>query len=477
MGTFSSGGYQKENLQEWVTKIEEYQTSLIGDDVDLDATTPLGNNVQILAQVASDFDDIMESSFWSRDIDNATGVALTKICAETGTYRKDATPTSVSDVVFYGDEGTILPEGTSVKQPKKYLPTANLVYNLTEDIVITKTSARSILTTVGTLADSTAYTITVDSVDYTFTSGTDATVLEVYEGLSLLIPDATMTYDEEGLYIVVLADMNFNVSANLSVDEIGVVGDVTASIDGNISCASNTLTEIVTSGITGWYRANNPNVGVNGYGIESDIELRVRQKVELNAKSGTEYAIQKALSNLDDVSLALVESNREEIEVDSRPPHSVECIVSGGLDDSIAQAIYDTAPAGIEFYGRNDVGTATKANGNSMDVPFTRPIAKYVWVRFEREDNDEQDLPTDYISLIREAVVSYGNSNFGIGDDIIATKLMIPFYSIEGSTALSVQVAVTDTPTESFLWESNKAIIDAFEEGNFATTRIHVVTV
>src|SRR5690606_28310720 len=60
------------------------------------------------------------------------------------------------------------------------------------------------------------------------------------------------------------------------------------------------------------------------------------------------------------------------------PPHSVEVVVDDGDppavdDDAIAQAIFDSTGAGIQWYGSSgDSGTATDEEGTEYTVPFTR---------------------------------------------------------------------------------------------------------
>lgn len=479
MGMFTENGYQKENLEEWLTKIEQYEQDLVDESIDLDSATPVGNIVNLLAQLASDFDNVVEASYWTRDIDNTTGLFLTKLCTETGTYRKDATPTIVSDVMFYGDEGTILPSGTTIKQPKKYLPLATLVYTLVDDTVITKTSARTVIFSVDEITSGMIYTITIDGNDYAHTSHDGTTILGLYQGLYNLLHELyTVTYNEEGISITSTEDVSFT-ATNMNIDSIGVVGDVKASINGSIVCAPNTLTEIVTSGITGWYSVNNPNDGTLGSNIEKDEVLRLRQQTELNSVSGTDEAIQKSITkNVEDVSLALVQSNRLEVYDGERPPHSVECVVSGGAVNDIAQAIYDVAPTGIQIFGRNEEGTAVNDEGVSITIAFTRPVSTYISVRYTRHDNDEQSLPDNYISLIQSAVMTYANSNFGIGDDVVTTRLIVPFYSVDGSIIDSVEVAQKDTAeaivAEEDWQDISKIVIDPFEEAVFDTSRILV---
>ena len=78
MGNFTDAGFQKENLDEWITKIEEIEKDVCGEDIELGETTPIGQMVQVLSQVAFDIDNVTESIYWAKDPDNSTGINLTK---------------------------------------------------------------------------------------------------------------------------------------------------------------------------------------------------------------------------------------------------------------------------------------------------------------------------------------------------------------------------------------------------------------
>lgn len=478
MGVFTEGGFQAWDTQEWMTYIEDYEQALIGDDVDLDPTTPIGNIVQILTQLATSFDDVIQSAFWSRDIDSATGIFLTKLCAETGTIRKDATATVQDYTMFSGVEGTIIPSGSTVKQPKQYLALEDLVFTLQDDVVITATNSSSIKYSVSSV-EAVTYQVTIGTASATYTASGNETIINLYNILAdsiNLIDGCTAVASVDGLLIETTTPKNIT-NQNFTTVEIGCIGTTIASIKGDITCSASTLTEIVTSGISGWYSVTNITSGINGYDIESDFILRQRQKTELNAVAGTEEAIQKSLSNLEDIGLARVDSNREDYDdAEGRPPHSVECVVSGSTNDEIAQAIYDKAPAGIGFFGRDDTsGTATKDSGAEVIVHFTRPSNIYAWVKFTRIDNKEQVLPSDYVALIQENTADYGNDNFGIGDDFVSSRMAVPFYSTEGSILTKIEIATTATPTDTPTYvEVDKIDLAFYEDSVFDATRIFV---
>ena len=110
-------------------------------------------------------------------------------------------------------------------------------------------------------------------------------------------------------------------------------------------------------------------------------------------------------------------SNRTLVEVNGQAAKSAECIVSGGEDNDIAQAIYDNIAAGIEWFGRNGTsGTAVDPiDGQEFEVFFTRPVAKYIHVRYTRIDNNEQSYPVDGDTQVKNACAEFGNARYSLG--------------------------------------------------------------
>lgn len=108
---------------------------------------------------------------------------------------------------------------------------------------------------------------------------------------------------------------------------------------------------------------------------ESDAEFRLRGEGYLARGGGTEGAVWNAVASVSGVGAhnAQVYPNRTGDVVDGIPPHYLEAVVRNGLDNEIAQALYDTASATAGFHG-NSVGYAGNIQFPSVavGVPFSR---------------------------------------------------------------------------------------------------------
>lgn len=165
---------------------------------------------------------------------------------------------------------------------------------------------------------------------------------------------------------------------------------------------------------------------VLGRDIESDADFRIRREDLLRISgSATLEAIRSAVLNTVGVTQAFVFENPTDfIDVDGRPPHSFEVIVSGGLDQAIGQAIFDTKPIGIQTFavaGPSGVSVVvTDSQGTDHTINFSRAedITMHVEVDISviatefgggSQVNGEQE--------VREAIKALGDLQ-NIGQDI-----------------------------------------------------------
>ena len=66
------------------------------------------------------------------------------------------------------------------------------------------------------------------------------------------------------------------------------------------------------------------------------------------------------------------ENDTDETNASGLPPHSIELVVYGGLDEEIAKAIHRRKGAGIQTYGNVTVPVVDAA-GNIKNISFSRP--------------------------------------------------------------------------------------------------------
>lgn len=245
-----------------------------------------------------------------------------------------------------------------------------------------------------------------------------------------------------------------------------------------------TLDSIVTP-ITGWLGVEQPAAGTDGTDTETDTALRLRRLRGMRSGTSTEDAILQAVYRVPGVSKVLVTSNRTMVtDSESRPPKSFEVTVVGGSDPLVAQAIWDTAPAGIEIYGNfattpTDMRpTALGKDGLVKRVNFSRPVPRFAWVEVTVNSyNPEETTPDNLESAIKEAIVSWAATNMGLGDNMIIQKFYGPIYtSVPGIQSVTLRMALTASAGDTPAYASTSPLAIASREfASFALGQVKVI--
>jgi len=471
-------GFQKKTLAEIKLELEEQFRSVFGETIDVEPEGPFGQIIGILSQRDANLWDALEEIYKSRDPDQATGTSLTSIARESGTTRNPAVPSTVQ-AILYGTESTIVPENSKSRRNTDR-GSNPILFNLDNDIEINRTRTKELILTIPTDPTPTeVFSVTIESIVYSHTvPGGGNTKDEVIDAIVSQIDPLDDVISENRsttLYIFSIpTSLNISNTANFQIDTLGSSGNFTADESGPIQVPANTLTEIVTP-ITGWEGLNNPSSGVTGNVEETDFALRLRRIQELSTGLSTVASIRKEVNSVENVLVVVVETNRTNItDVDGRPPHSFEVVVSGGDDNDIAQAIFDSAPAGIEWYGVGSSGTAIDELGNSFTILFSRPTPVYIWIRISRDLNPEEAYPTDGDNLIKENILEYVSENITIGTDIIRQRLATPVYEVPGVGDIIIELAETASPGDTPVYAEDSIILAGRDQGVFALSRITV---
>lgn len=225
-------------------------------------------------------------------------------------------------------------------------------------------------------------------------------------------------------------------------DKAGVIWDLPSTV---IIGSDGTLTTVATcreSGAVsalvgdidsintptyGWTSVINKVAAVQGRDVETDAELRQRQAVSTSNPSqtmleGTKGAI-AALPNVNRFAVYENDTNSEEVSNANPfglPPHSITCVVEGGTDEDIAEAIYSHKGLGCYTNGTTEVEFSDQ-NEYINTIRFSRPTYKDVYVKLVVKKY------TGYISKVisdtRLAIYDYLNS-LTVGSDISISMLI-----------------------------------------------------
>ena len=161
---------------------------------------------------------------------------------------------------------------------------------------------------------------------------------------------------------------------------------------------------------------------INGRERETDAEYRDRYYKSVDYAGGvnTEAVRAALLQDVQGVYTAYVYENDSDMydPVYKLPPHSIEAVVYGGLDEDIARAIYERKAGGIQTNGNKSVPVMTNSE-QLIDISFSRPDLINIYIKiFNLETNE--DFPGE--DTIKEAVINFiggdASGGLGIGADV-----------------------------------------------------------
>ena len=147
--------------------------------------------------------------------------------------------------------------------------------------------------------------------------------------------------------------------------------------------ANNTLTTIVTVTLGVTSVTNGTLAGTVGTAAESDYALRLRrqQSVALPSKGYLQGLVGALLAISGVTSVEVLENIGSTTDGNGIPGHSIWCIVTGGTNADIANAIYVHRNAGCGMKGSVSV-PVTQVDLTVFNVLFDRPVAENLYIIF-----------------------------------------------------------------------------------------------
>lgn len=199
----------------------------------------------------------------------------------------------------------------------------------------------------------------------------------------------------------------WSLPASVVIGSDGTVkSTATCNVAGAVTALPGDITQIDTPTF-GWKTVNNEVSAIPGNAIETDGELRQRQTISVSNSSqtmlaGTLGAI-RALKNVARVSVYENDTNISAVDPDNNPfglpPHSITCVVEGGNDNDIAEAIL--YHKGIGCYTNGTTVISVKDQNEYINtVRFYRPSYVPIFVHIKIKKY------TGYISSLASTVKS-----------------------------------------------------------------------
>lgn len=214
---------------------------------------------------------------------------------------------------------------------------------------------------------------------------------------------------------------------------IGAGGTASGSFQseetGPISAGAGTINAIVDDTL-GWETIINPSAATLGTVTESDSRARQgrRIKLALNARS-IAAAVQANLATIDGYRSHTFRENETDQDkiIDGAlvVKNSVWVTVDGGIDQDIAEALYESKSGGCNWNGDQEVFVTDEVSGQNQLVKFYRPTDVPVLVRLTVKVRPGLE-PTEEIV---QFVLDYANGDidgergFVVGEDVSAFEI------------------------------------------------------
>lgn len=407
-----------------------------------------------IADCVAELWEFGEDNYYSKYPSTAEGASLDNAAQYGGVTRNEAAK-SYYPIHCTGVDGTKLAAGTMISS--KTNPTTYL--SLTEEKEITRGSFnKAVIKVISAVADTTYYVI-IDNNSYAFESVSDDEN-EILAGIAEAIKaeNFTVTLDEENALLsiectVLDTSHTLNLSENLTTETVTSIITFGTLETGDILIPSKVITNI-TKADAGLLSVTNLCGYVPGNNEETDTDFRQSYTDKIfNRSSMMLESIRSAiLNNVQGVvSVAPYENATDTTDEQGRPPHSIEIVVDGGDSTQIAQQILAYKAGGISTFG-DTVVTLPGVYDEDITVRFNRPENIYVWMHLGITLKNNETLPTNYIELLKTAVLDNIGS-LDAGEDVVPQEFMSDLYkACSGISYIDIKIFATNdgglVPTE-----------------------------
>lgn len=220
----------------------------------------------------------------------------------------------------------------------------------------------------------------------------------------------------------------WSLPATFFIPNSGVI-TVTAICDtiGAIPAETGAVAQIATP-VPGWQSVINLAPGTSGLPVETDAQLRARQKYSTMLPSLTVLdGLSGALQALPDVpsatarTLKIYENDTDVVAANGVPPHSVAVVIDGGNAADIARVI-GLKKGACGTYGTTSIAY-TDSSGVTRDVRFSRPAEIVITASLQVKSLGALTIATQ--NAIKQAIADWANA-IGIGASLLLTRLYMP---------------------------------------------------
>lgn len=433
-----------------------------GDVVDTSDSSTIGRIIGLVSNDLADLWESLQEVYWAYDPNSATGIALDNIVMQAGITRRGETPTT-ADIYIEGNPGGLITAGMQARSRL-----TGETYRVVSPVSMSPDNSLGIGVSISTPVTDGVYTIVYtpshSATPFTISVPRAAgeTQEQAFRKIELEVEDnhpLVRTYRrDQHLFLIGAIEyqlFDFSVTTPLNIDKVVVDAVVRGTNPGPITESENDINIIATPSLY-WDHVWNPFAASPGSFRESDEDLRIRfRNTKFQRGTNIIESLYTALYDINGVSeVKIIENDSDIVDEYGNPAHSFMVLVQGGLNSAIAQAIWRNRPVGIRSNGDISVNILDSF-GYIREVLFSRP--SYLPIYVEMSLTKGLEFPVDGEDQIREAIIRQVNS-YGIGDDVIYSRLYTPINSVQGHQvdSLSIGVSVGDTSAGNILVDFNQ---------------------
>lgn len=453
----TSSGFIKKQLPDIEADIDAALRAAFGTGIKTTPDTQFGKLKSIFAERIEEVWALAEAVYDAMYPNSASDISLARIGETTGIAPNAATK-SLANIYFAGTNTTLIPAGSLVATQD-----AGDQFELTADVTLAGSNfSVQTITRSGSTVSVGATAHGRSAGDWIFMNGWDQ---EDYNGLQQIS------------VVVGVDDFEFEISTTPTTPGTGggdadpATAGIAEAVDtGPIQALANTLNQIVTP-VPGWTRVENFEDATKGADAESDASFRTRRIAALlGSGSATLEAIRGAMLTLTGVTQAVVFENTDDVtDGDGRPPHSIEALVLGGVNQDILDELFNKKSGGIETFGGVS-GTVTDSQGTNHTLNFSRPTSVNIWLELDLTVNS--DYPADGDTQVQDRILAYADA-LDIGEDVVVFPVLISsFADVPGITDVVVRIGTAASPTLD-----DNIIIAPTEIADFDSARITITQV
>ena len=441
-------GFVLKRLDAIMDEVHSDLTEGFGVDTRLYKPTFLNTLVTSFCSQIATLWETAQDSYYAKYPATATGVNLDNALQYSNVRRKKKTH-SVYALHCTGIDGTVVPKDTGVATDTN----PEIKLTAAEEFTIERSSCNKAVVKVAAI-EVASYTISIGEVIYTYSNtSAAASNVDILKGIAATMTDKeyTVSVDEENASLSIEDTKTersnvIELSDNLTTESVTTIASFNTVDYGEVTIPDGVVCKF-TDNVSGFESVSNALTPTYGSLEETDEELRHSYIAKLSHLS-TAMLTSISAQILNEVtgveSVQGYENDTDTIDSDGLTPHSIEMVVEGGENYSIAKAILDTKACGIGTNGDVSVDV-TSDNGDIIPIKFSRPTYLYLWLKIVLHGTKAK-MPADYESIISDAVMD-SCEELGVGDELYIQTLLDDIYdNVAGVTYIDIYTACTSSP-------------------------------